>query len=179
MAAASARPCLRVVRQPGSHQQAPQVGVAQPQRPELVAVGRDPVGRVARVVDQDLLRRDEDPHRRAKPLGVEAAVVAAELHQVDRRQVACRIVDEHVFAARIGRIDRRGIGASVPALNRVFVLQAGVAAKPGSQGDLVHELRALKVSIGRPVVTARVVQSPSASTALKNESVQRTDRLAF
>ena len=40
-------------------------------------------------------------------------------------------------------------------------------------------IRALNVSIGRPVVTERVVQSPSASTALKNESVQRTDRLAF
>ena len=44
---------------------------------------------------------------------------------------------------------------------------------------LSMSIRALKVSIGRPVVTARVVQSPSASTARRKASVQRTERLAF
>ena len=101
MAAGQRPPFLRVVRQAAGHDQAAQVGVAQPQRPELVAVGRDPVGGVARVVDQDLLRRDEDPARRPEPPGVETAVLAAELHQVDRGEVARGIIDEHVFGARI------------------------------------------------------------------------------
>ena len=39
--------------------------------------------------------------------------------------------------------------------------------------------RAGIVSIGRLVVTERVVQSPSASTAWRKSSVTRTDRLAF
>src|SRR3954451_11204765 len=39
--------------------------------------------------------------------------------------------------------------------------------------------RALYVSIGRPVVTARVVHSPSASAARRKPSVTRTVRLAF
>ena len=40
-------------------------------------------------------------------------------------------------------------------------------------------IRALNVSIGRPVVTERVVQSPSVIEALRNASVHRTDRFEF
>ena len=36
---------------------------------------------------------------RLEPLDVERAVVAAELHQVDARQVAGRVVEEHVLAS--------------------------------------------------------------------------------
>ena len=39
--------------------------------------------------------------------------------------------------------------------------------------------RAGKVSIGSPVVTARVVQVPPSSTACMNSSVTRTEWLAF
>ena len=42
------------------------MAIAQPERAELVAVQADPVGRVTGVVDQDLLRRDEDPARGAE-----------------------------------------------------------------------------------------------------------------
>src|SRR5215210_4858526 len=38
---------------------------------------------------------------------------------------------------------------------------------------------ALRVCTGRPVVTARVVQSSPCSTARRNASVTRTERLAF
>src|SRR3954454_19301432 len=54
--------------------------------------------------------------------------------------------------------------------------------RPGSPQSQVPSaiasisLRAGYVSIGRPVVTARVVHSPSDSTARRNESVTRIDR---
>src|SRR5262245_41814445 len=40
-------------------------------------------------------------------------------------------------------------------------------------------MRALKLCIGRPVVTARVVHSWSSSAARRNASLHRTERLAF
>ena len=54
----------------------PRFAVAQAQRPELVAVRGDPVGRIAGVVDQDFLGDEEDPAGRPEPLDVERAVLA-------------------------------------------------------------------------------------------------------
>jgi hypothetical protein len=42
-----------------------------------------------------------------------------------------------------------------------------------------HRSRALRRSRGRPSVTARVIHSPSSSTAFMNSSVTRTEWLAF
>ena len=49
-----------VVGEAAVHQQRAEVGVAQAERPEAVAVLLDLRRRVAGVVDQDLLRRDRD-----------------------------------------------------------------------------------------------------------------------
>ena len=46
---------IAVIRQPVGHQQAAEIRVAQPQRPEVVAVTGDSGRWVARMVDQDLL----------------------------------------------------------------------------------------------------------------------------
>ena len=57
--------------------------------------------RIAGVVDQDFLGDEVDAAGGLEALGVERAVGQAELHQVDARQVAGRVVEEHVLAARI------------------------------------------------------------------------------
>ena len=102
-------PLVAVVRQAARHQQRAQVGVAQAQRPVVVAVPLDRLRRIARVRDDDLLRRDQRAARGLERGHVELAALGHELHQVDRRQVARRVVEEHVLGARVAGVDpRRG-----------------------------------------------------------------------
>ena len=51
------------------------------------------------MIHEDLLRDEVDPARRLEPIGIELPVRPAELHQIDARQVARRVVEEHVLAA--------------------------------------------------------------------------------
>ena len=134
---------IAVVGQAARHQQRAEVGVAQAQRAEGVAVLGNRRGRVARVVDQDLLRRDHRAARRAVCLDVELAVFLDEGHQVQRRQVAGRVVQEHVLRARVARVDPRRIRAGVPFVDGGVELHAGVAAHPGAFGDQAHEVARL------------------------------------
>ena len=94
---------------------------------------------IAGVVHQDFLRGDEDAHGGLEALDVEHAVLALELHQVQRGQVAGGVVEEDVFRAGVGGVDRLGAFAGVPLLDGAVVLQAGVAASPGAFGDLVQQ----------------------------------------
>src|SRR5215472_628308 len=91
----------RLMYQPG---QAPPVmswgetgGVAQAQRAIVMRVARDPIRWVARVVHQNFLRGDHHVDGMAVGGNVKLAVGLQELHQVERSQVARRIVEEHVF----------------------------------------------------------------------------------
>ena len=57
------------------------------------------------MIDKDFLGNEEDPTGCGKPLDIEVAVGLAELHQIDAGEVAGRVVEEHVLAARVARID--------------------------------------------------------------------------
>ena len=70
-----------------------------------MAVAGDLPRRVAGVVDEDLLGDEEDPTGSREAIDIEGAVSAAELHQVDARQIAGGVVEEHVLRAGIARID--------------------------------------------------------------------------
>ena len=65
---------VRIVGRAAGHDQAAQVRVAQAQRAEAMAVVRDPLGRIAGVVDQDFLRDEEDAAGGLEALDVERAV---------------------------------------------------------------------------------------------------------
>ena len=95
------------------------------------------------MVDQNLLGNEEDPAGRGKPLDVEHAVGLAELHQVDAGQVASRVVQEHVFGARVAGVDPARVGAGVPAVDRRVVLHAGIAALPGALAHPLHHVAGL------------------------------------
>src|SRR6185503_8468112 len=93
---------------------------------------------------------------RLETIGVERAVGFAELHEVNAGQVAGRVVQEHVLAARIRRVDAAAVRAGVPAVDRRVVLHAGIAAVPRTIGHAVHDLagrvgRAGLLRIGDPV----------------------------
>ena len=129
-----------VVGEAVRHQQRAEVGVAEAELAEAVGVLGDLLGRVAGEADDDLLGEEDDVDRVLEVLDVEAAVLAAELHQVERGEVAGRVVDVHVLAARVGGVDPARLGAGVPAVDDRVVLDAGVGAGPGGLGDLVHQV---------------------------------------
>ena len=63
--------------------------------------------------------------------------------QVDRRQIARRVVEEHVFRARIAGADRAGRRAGVPVVHGGVELQARVGAGPRRVGDLLPQVARL------------------------------------
>ena len=78
--------------------------------------------------DEDLLRQEHDVARMLERLHVELAVLAAELHQVERREVARRVVDRHVLAA-VGHDERVHDVRMMKRLGKVVddLLAVGVA----------------------------------------------------
>jgi hypothetical protein len=95
------------------------------------------------MIDQDFLRDEEHPASRFEPLDIERPIRFAELHQVDAGQVASRVVQEHVLAARIAGIDPAGIGTRVPAIDRRVVLDARIAAGPSALGHPIQQMTRL------------------------------------
>jgi len=142
--AAQAAAGVTVIGESVGHQQAAKIGIAEAQRPVEMAVAGDPRRGVAGVVDEDFLGDEEDPAGRGEPFDVEHAVGLAELHQVDARQVAGRVVEEHVLRAGVRRVDAAGVGAGVPAVDRGVVLHARIATLPGALGHPAHDLAGLE-----------------------------------
>ncbi len=92
------------------------------------------------MIDDDLLGDEHDAAGGLEPLHVECAVVAAEFHEVYARQVAGRIVEEHVLGAGVRGVDPAGIGAGMPAIDGGIVLEARVSATPGRLGRFLEHL---------------------------------------
>ena len=148
-------PTVGVVGQAGRHQQRAEVGVADAE----LAVGAgglaDLLGREVGEADRDVHRRDDELDRLDEPLDLEATVGAEELHQVERRQVAGRVVEVQVLGARVGRGDPAGLGAGVPVVDRVVVLQARVGALPRGLRDRAEQLAGVDGLDHRAVEPAR------------------------
>ena len=145
-------PAFGIVRQRQRHQQRAEIGVAQAERTEIVRILRDLRRGIAGVVHQDFLGRDGDVHGVAEAFHVELAVGPEKLHQVQRGQVASRIVEEHVLAAGVRGVDARGALARVPAVDGGVVLHAGVAAVPGGIGHALEEVARAEFFHGLAVV---------------------------
>ena len=60
-----------------------------------------------------------------------------ELDQVDRREIARGVVEEHVLRAGIARVDASAFWAGVPRVDRAVVLHARISATPRREVDLV------------------------------------------
>ena len=134
---------IAVVGQAARHEQRAEIGIAEAQRPVGMAVLRNRRRRVARVVDENLLRRNESTARVLEGLDVELAVGTHELHQVDGRQVARRVVQEHVLGARVRRVDARRVRAGMPLVDGRVELHAGITANVGAFGDEPHQITGL------------------------------------
>ena len=128
-----------IVRQTVTHAERTEIRKAEAERAEDVGIFRDVLRRITRVVHKNFLRGDENAHGGLEPLDVELVVVALELHQVQRREIARGVVDENIFAARIRGVNRLGAFAGVPFLDRAVVLHARVAANVRAFGNFVEQ----------------------------------------
>src|SRR5205823_1278097 len=106
----------------------------------VVRVLRDHLGGVAGGVDDDLHRGGDDADGVAVGGDVELAAGGKKFEQIKGRKIASGVVEEHVLRAGIGRVDAGGVLAGVPAVDGGIELHAGIAALPGSFGDLMHEV---------------------------------------
>ena len=128
-----------------------------------MAVLRDGVARVPGVVHEDFLRGDENPRCGAEALDVYGAVFLLEFAEVETREVARGVVEEHVLRARIAGVDRRGGLARVPALDGVLILETGIAADVCALGNRhqhvsrLHGLDGLAVRNGAKLIPGFVL----------------------
>ena len=60
-----------------THDERAEIRVTEPERAENMRVLRDFLDRITRVIDDDFLRGDENPHGRLEALDVEHAVLAS------------------------------------------------------------------------------------------------------
>ena len=105
------------------------------------------------------------------------AVLAAELHEVERREVARRVVDVHVLRARVGRVDPARVRAGVPVVDRRVVLDARIGAAPRGVGDLLAAPRAPGGSPPARRRRARSVCQSSPRSAALHELVGHAHRV--
>src|SRR5205085_8268561 len=75
-------------------------------------------------------------------------VGVVEAQQVQRRQIARGVVEEHVLRARIARVDPSIDRTGMPLVDGAIELHAGVSAGPGGEGDLLPELAGLEALAG-------------------------------
>ena len=75
---------------------------------------------------------------------VERAIAIPELKQVQGSEVACGVVEEHIFRARIGRTDRAGSRAGVPIIHRRVEMQARISRRPRGVTDLLPQIARLQ-----------------------------------
>ena len=76
-------------------------------------------------------------------LDIELSVLVAELHQVQRGEVAGAVVEEHILRAGVAGVDAVRVLAGVPLVDGGVVLHAGVAADPGALADHLHQVARL------------------------------------
>ena len=158
---------LGVVRQAAGHEQAPEVGEAEAERAEAPRGLGDCRRRIAGVVDEDLLRRDQHLAGVREAGGIEARRRRPEAHQVQRREVAGALVEEQELAAGVAGADRARGGAGVPARDGVRVLDARVAAAPGRLGKGPPQLAG---AVARP--RGAVGDPPRRPLAVRVDEVQ-------
>ena len=143
MPPATSRPASESYALPIDISSAPEVGEAEAERAEVMRVLGDALGRISGVVDQDFLRDDQRVDGVAETFDVERAVALPKLHQVQRRQVAGRVVKEHVFRAGVRRVDAVGVLRRVPLVDGGVELHARVAALVGGFRDVLEQLAGL------------------------------------
>ncbi len=121
------------------HQQPADVRIAKPQCAEVIRPLRDLFGGELRHHHADLQRHGPQTRSMHVIFDLKNAVLE-ESQQVHRRQVAGRVVKEHIFRTGVRAADRTVFGASVPVVHRVVVLDPRIGAGPCGMADLIPKI---------------------------------------
>ena len=98
-------------------------------------------GWVGRVVYHNFLSRNEDTHSCLETLHIETGILSLEFHKIQGREVACGVVQEHVFRAGVGRMNGFRPLAGMPFLDRSIILQTRIPADVRAFCDAMQQIR--------------------------------------
>ena len=145
-----ARPAVRIIGDAGSHQQAADIGKAE--AGGAVVVGqfgdrRDGNCAIITEISSTIIHsRQACSKLSTSKASVSAStrLLVAEGEQVQGREIAGGVVEEHIFRARVRGADRAGRGAGVPVVHRRVEMQARIGRWPGGVADLFPQLARLQ-----------------------------------
>src|SRR5262249_49022864 len=137
---AAERPALyAIVTETVAYDERSKIGVAKSECAENMRVLRDLFDRVTRVIDNDLLRRDEDAHRSLESLDIKLTTRGFKFHQIERSQIARGVIEEEIFGAWVRGILTVCAFARVPFVDRGIELHSRIAADVRAFGDLAQQ----------------------------------------
>ena len=140
---------FRIVGNARRHQKPADIGVAQAERAEVVGALGDLARGELRHQHRDFEHDGPQPRRVLVAFDVIGRCSSSpsgwgvEREKVQRGEIAGRVVEEHVFRARIGGENRPRRRAGVPVVDRGVELQAGIGARPGGVADLLPQIARL------------------------------------
>ncbi|CEG08204.1 hypothetical protein BN961_01618 [Afipia felis] len=136
---------LGVIGQAHGHQEAADVGIAEAERAEFVGEFSNGLRRELRHHYRDLEHDGPQPAQMLVGIRIETAgVCVVERQEVGGGEVARRVVEEHVFRARVRRADVAGRLAGVPVVHRGVEVQAGIGGGPCGVADLFPQIAGLE-----------------------------------
>src|SRR5215216_489949 len=106
---------------------------------------------IARVVDNDFLRSNENTHRRFESLDVKIALRGLEFQQIERSEIARGVVEEEIFRAGVRGILSIGAFAGVPFVYRGIELHSGITADMRALGDFTQQQASI-LAFARPPI---------------------------
>ena len=162
-----------------SHQQPAEIGVTEAQGAEVVGALGDFLGRELR--HQHAISSVTVHSRTACSIGSmsKSPSPSLERHEVQRGQIAGRVVEEHVLRTRVRALIAAGRRAGVPLVDGGVELHARIGAGPGGVGDLVPQVAGLDGLGDLAVGAADQVPVAVVSTASRKSLVTRTELLEF
>ena len=125
------------------HEGGADIGVAESQRPVLVALARHLLAHKLGHQDADLEHDGHEARRVPESGDVKTAILLEELDDVEARQIAGGVIEKDVFTARITCVDSAVCGAGMPLVDRRVILDAGIGGMPGCETDFVPEVARL------------------------------------
>ena len=144
-----------VVGNAHAHEHGSEVGVAQAQRAVFVAELSDGLAGELGHQHGDFEHHGPQADGVSIAFQVKAAILGEERAEIQRRQVAGRVIQEHVLGARVARIDAPGLGARVPIVDGGVVLQARIGAGPGGVVNLGPQILGAQILHGPAIHAAR------------------------
>ena len=170
-----------VIGEARGHQQPADIGEAEAERAVVVGKLGDFARGELRHQHRDFQHHGPQPHRVLIGRDVEfLRLRIAELQQVQRGEIAGRVVQEHIFGARIGGADFAAGRAGVPVVDGGVELQAGIGRGPGGIADLFPQVAGVRRS-WRPCRRCGGSDSTAhpAPPRVRKPSVTRTELLEF